>query len=194
MKQKLILTIMISISFLTISVIGQSIKLGVGGGYTALTGDNSFDEENLLNLNSGYHYGGKLVVGLPLFPIQFTGGYYINTLSSESNGFTTETDFSSFGLGGEWSFLPGPVNPYISAEVLFTSFGDTKISFEGEDLPIDDSAESQTGLGLGAGVYFKLLPMIDLDLSARYNMNSLFKGDEELNSTNVRLNILFSIL
>ncbi len=193
MKQKLILTILISLSFLTISVIGQSIKIGVGGGYTALTGDNSFDPENILNLNSGYHYGGKLVVGLPLFPIQFTGGYYQNTLSSETTindeNVTSETDFSSIGLGAEMSFLPGPVNPYISAEVLFTSFGEPTIN----DVSIGEST-SETGLGLGAGVYFKLIPVIDLDLSARYNMNTLFSDGDELNSTNIRLNILFSIL
>ena len=193
MKQKLILTIILSISFLTISSFGQLIKLGIGGGYTALTGDNSLTAENALNLNSGYHYGAKLVVGIPLFPIQFTGGYYENKLSNDESGVTSETEFSTFGLGVEWAFLPGPINPYIETEILFTSFGETKYSFEGNDYS-GDIDESKTGLGLGAGVYFKLIPVIDLDLSLRYNMNTLFSSGDAMNSTNVRLNILFSVL
>ena len=91
------------------------------------------------------------------------------------------------------SFLPGPVNPYIAAEVLFTSFGETTYTIAGvEQVPVPGTDE--TGLGLGAGLYFKLLPVVDLDLSLRYNMNTLFGDGDAMNSTNIRLNILYSIL
>ena len=199
MKQKLILT-MITISFLTIATMGQSIKVGVGGGYTALTGDNSLTPENLENLNSGFHYGGKLVVGIPLFPIQFTGNIYQNDLSNEYTDATSnltvksETSFRSIGLGAEMTLLPGPVQPYLAAEVLFTSFGETTVTVEGFDPITGDGADSETGLGLGAGVYFKLLPVVDLDLSAHYNMNTLLGSSDALNSTHIRLNILYSFL
>ncbi len=190
MKQKFILT-MIVISFLAVSLVGQSIKVGIGGGYTALGGDNDFTAENVLNLSSGMHYGGKVVVGLPILPIQFTANIFQNSLSSEVSSLEIETSFLSVGLGAEMTLLPGPLQPYLAVELLYTSFGD--VIFENvniEQLKLD----SKTGLGLGAGVYFKLLPIIDLDLSAHYNMNTLLSSGDAFNSTHIRLNILYSIL
>ncbi len=55
-------------------------------------------------------------------------------------------------------------------------------------------AESKMGVGVGAGFYFKLLPMIDLDFSAHYNMNTILSEGEDLDSSHFRLNILFTIL
>ncbi len=192
MKQKLILTLMV-ISILTISLFGQSIKIGVGGGYTALGGDNNFTAEDILNLNSGMHYGGKLIVGIPILPIQFTANLFQNSLSSDvtilDKKNTTETSFLSIGLGAEFTLIPGPIQPYLATEVLFTSFGDATIN----DIKISESS-NKTGIGFGAGVYFKLLPVIDLDLSAHYNMNTLLSDGDAMNSTNIRLNVLFSIL
>ena len=194
MKQKLTFAIVV-FSFFAISTFGQSLKIGIGGGYTALSGDNNFTAENILNLNSGYHYGGKILVGIPLLPIQFALNVYQNSLSSEvtepiaGTTVTSEMSFSSFGIGTEFTFLPGPVQPYLSADLLFTSLGDTKLS----DITIA-SGESKTGLGVGAGVYFKLIPIIDLDLSVRYNMNTLLSDGDALNSTHIRLNVLYSIL
>jgi len=188
MKQKLILTIF-AFSFLAVSIVGQSIKVGIGGGYTTLSGDNSFTAENILNLKSGMHYGGKVIVGLPVLPIQFTGNIYQNSLSNDAAGIKTETSFLSVGLGAEMNLLPGPLQPYLAAELLFTSFGDVTYN----DITVA-AEESETGLGLGAGVYFKLLPVVDLDLSAHYNMNTLFGSSDALNSTHIRLNILYSFL
>jgi hypothetical protein len=67
--------------------------------------------------------------------------------------------------------------------------GDAKIN----DITLSNG-ESSTGIGVGAGIYFKLLPIIDLDLSAHYNMNTLLSDGDALNSTHIRLNVLFSIL
>jgi len=203
MKQKLILSI-IAISFFTISLFGQSIKIGVGGGYTALGGDNNFTAEDVLNLNSGMHYGGKLIVGVPLLPIQFTANIFQNSFSGEAlyapndvlpnnNSIASivesKTSFLSIGLGAEMTLLPGPIQPYLAGELLFTSFGDATL----DDFTVD-AEESKMGIGFGAGVYFKLLPIIDLDLSAHYNMNTLLSAGDAMNSTHIRLNVLFTIL
>ena len=189
--------------FLAVSTMGQSIKFGVGGGLTALTGDNSYTAENAANLSSGIHYGGKLVVGLPLLPIQFFANAYINPLDSEYTEETTnttvknETTFLSAGIGAEMTLLPGPLQPYIAGELLYTSFGETTTTIKnslGETSEVYPADESGLGVGLGAGLYFKLLPIIDLDLSAHYNMNTLLSDGETMNSTHIRLNILISIL
>ena len=112
--------------------------------------------------------------------------------NDNSSAYTVEskTSFLSIGLGAEMTLLPGPIQPYLAGELLFTSFGD--VTFD--DINIDEQPDSKTGLGLGAGVYFKLLPIIDLDLSANYNMNTLLSSGDALNSTHIRLNVLFSIL
>lgn len=186
---------MLFIALLTTVTFGQSIKVGIGGGYTALTGDNSFTAKNALNLNSGIHYGGKLLISIPLLPFQFAANIYNNPLSNEytepitKETIKTETSFLSIGLGAEFTLIPGPIQPYLAGELLYTSFGEVTLNnFKTKD------AESKTGLGLGAGLYFKLLPVINLDLSAHYNMNTLLSSGDALNSTHVRLNILFNIL
>jgi len=194
MKKKLLFTILLSALFTTLAL-GQSIKVGIGGGYTALTGDNSFTAEDALNLNSGIHYGGKLLVSLPILPIQFAANIYNNPLSSEytepitNTTITTESSFLSVGIGAEFTLIPGPIQPYLAGELLYTSFGETTMN----GFTVGE-AESKTGFGIGAGIYFKLLPVINLDLSGHYNMNTLLSDGDALNSTHVRLNVLFSIL
>jgi hypothetical protein len=198
MRKIFLFTVLLG-SFFTVVTFGQSIKVGIGGGLTALTGDNSYTAENAANLSSGIQYGGKLVVGLPLLPIQFFASAYNNPLSSEYTDETTdltiksETSFLSAGIGAEMTLLPGPLQPYIAGELLYTSFGETTTSIEGIDY-VSPAADNGLGVGLGAGLYFKLLPVIDIDLSAHYNMNTLLSDGETMNSTHVRLNILFSIL
>ncbi|MBU0475924.1 MAG: outer membrane beta-barrel protein [Bacteroidetes bacterium] len=192
---KNILFIMLFTALISSLTFGQSIKVGVGGGYTALTGDNSFTAEDALNLNSGIHYGGKILVSLPVLPIQFAANIYYNPLSNEytepitNTTIKTETSFLSIGLGAEFTLIPGPIQPYLAGELLYTSFGEATVN----DFSASE-AESKTGLGLGAGLYFKLLPVINLDFSAHYNMNTLLSSGDALNSTHVRLNVLFNIL
>jgi len=194
MKKKFLFTILIS-ALLSTFTFGQSIKVGLGGGYTALTGDNSFTAENALNLNTGIHYGGKLLVSLPILPIQFAANIYNNPLSNEytdpflNQTIKVETSFLSVGIGAEFTLIPGPIQPYLAGELLYTSVGETKVN----DVTISES-ESKTGVGIAAGLYFKLLPVITLDFSAHYNMNTLLSDGDALNSTHIRLNVLFSIL
>jgi opacity protein-like surface antigen len=178
---------------LSTTIVGQSLKIGIGGGYSALTGSNDFTAEDMLNFNSGFHYGGKLLVGIPLLPIQFAANIYNNPLSSDVTVFDqeieTEMSFLSVGIGAEFTLIPGPVQPYLAGELLYTSFSAPKLN----DITIG-SSESKTGFGVGAGLYFKLIPLVDLDVSAHYNMNTLLSSGEELNTMHVRLNILYSIL
>lgn len=181
MKKSILLISAVLFIIITSSSQAQLIKLGIGGGYTALTDSETFD--------NGYHYGGKIVVGVPVLPFSIAANIYDNPLSQELAGVTYESSFLSVGLGAEFNLLPGPIKPYLTAELLYTAIGETKVA----DMTIGDS-DSKTGLGLGAGAYFTLLPIIDLDLSAHYNMNSLFNSGDGINSVHVRLNILFGIL
>ena len=202
MKRNILFTVLFT-ALLAGSSFGQLISVGVGGGLTALTGDNSYTAENAMNLSSGIHYGGKLIVSVPLLPIQFTANIYNNPLDGEytletiNTTVTTETSFLSAGIGAEMTLLPGPIKPYLAGELLYTSFGETTKTSKndlGEISEVYPAAEDGLGVGLGAGLYFKLLPVIDLDLSAHYNMNTLLSDGETMNSTHIRLNVLISIL
>ncbi len=198
MKKTILFAILLTAVF-SVVTFGQSIKVGIGGGFTALTGDNTYTPENASKVSSGIHYGGKLVVGLPLLPIQFTANIYNNPLSVDYTDETTqatgtnETTFLSAGIGAEMTLLPGPLQPYLAGELLYTKFGETTTTIA--DISYTTPAgENGLGIGVGAGLYFKLLPIIDIDLSAHYNMNTLLSDGDAVNSTHVRLNILFSIL
>jgi len=181
MKKSILLFSTLFLIIITTNTEAQLIKFGLGGGYTAVTTSETFD--------NGYQYGGKIVVGVPVLPFSIVTNIYNNPLSQELAGITYESSFLSAGLGAEFNLLPGPIKPYLAAELLYTSIAETKVA----GVKVSDS-ESKTGLGLGAGAYFTLLPMIDLDLSAHYNMNSLLSSGDALNSVHIRLNVLIGIL
>ncbi|MEN8193008.1 MAG: outer membrane beta-barrel protein [Bacteroidota bacterium] len=181
MKKYLVFVSLTLIILFTTTTQAQLIRIGLGGGYSSITSSTSI-------FDNGFHYGGKAVVGIPVLPINISANIYNNSLSKEVAGISHESSFLSVGLGGEFTLLPGPIKPYAAAELLYTSVGETKIA----DISYGGS-ESKFGLGLGAGAYFTLLPVIDLDLSAHYNMNTLLSSGDGLNSVHVRLNVLFSI-
>ena len=181
MKKSILLISAVLFIFITSNLHAQLLRAGVGGGYTTITSDAFFD--------NGYQYGAKVVLGIPVLPLNATLNLYNNPLSIEFEGITNESSFFSAGLGGEFVILPGPLKPYVGLELLY-------VSTEARKWNGGSWGDPQTyfGLGFGAGAYFTLIPLIDLDLSAHYNMNSLISGDGDFNTAEVRLNVLFKIL
>jgi len=181
MKKSILLISSVLFIIITSNLHAQLLRAGVGGGYTTITSDAFFD--------NGYQYGGKVVVGIPVLPLNAALNLYNNPLSTEVEGITIESSFFSAGLGGEFVILPGPLKPYVGLELLYVSTQEsTWAGGSGGD------PQTYFGLGLGAGAYFTLIPLIDLDLSAHYNMNSLISGDDDFTTAEIRLNILFNIL
>ncbi|MFC2083981.1 outer membrane beta-barrel protein [Bacteroidota bacterium] len=184
----------------------QSIRLGFGGGLTTLQGPKDFTDDIAkggLGFGSEYHLGGIAKVGLPLLPIRIIGQVYYNSLGSEGEGKEYSTSILSVGLGAEWSLAPGPIKPYLGADLSLNSFGEMEV-----DGKVADGSKGVTryGLGVGIGTEITILPKIDLDIKATYNMYNLFgkeekdnltmAGNEEetISSLNFTLNILFSLL
>lgn len=188
------------LSFLTIIILfifvsksnAQLFKIGVGGGYTTI---NSPDEltnsisDGGAGFGGGAIYGGKVIASLPLIPINITGKVYYSPYSGEESGIEITSSLLSVSLGGEFTLIPGPVKPYLGADLLYSSFGDVEVNGQ----KVEDG-EGKTGLGVDVGVYFTLLPMIDLDLSYSYYFNSLLSSGDDVNTSNIVLNILFSFL
>ncbi len=181
MKRSIVLYSLIIFLSLTISSHAQMLKVGLGGGYTSVTTSESIFDD-------GFQYGGKLVLNVPLLPLTVAANLYNNPFSTEIGDASYESSFFSGGLGAEFTILPGPIKPYVGAEFLYTAIGESKIN----GLSVGES-ESKYGLGLGAGAYFTLLPLIDLDLSAHYNMNTLLSSGDNFNTVHVRLNVLFNL-
>jgi opacity protein-like surface antigen len=194
---KKIAVILFVLAFIGVNnVQAQSFKLGVGGGVTMVQGYEVFDEADM---STGYHFGAKAKLGLPLLPIKFTGQVYYNTFSgSQDLGFGYSADYSSslliLGAGAEYSLIPGPISPYLGADVFLSSFGKFKV--ESPIINGEDDGYSRMGLGLGAGLDFKLLPMFDIDAAVKYNMYNLVgkeDGEEDFNAVTVTVNFMFGI-
>lgn len=191
--------VLVILAFIGISQAqAQSFKIGVGGGLTLVQGSDLFDAYDMA---TGYHFGAKAKIGLPLLPIKITGQVYYNTFSGgqdvdpEFTGIShvdVSTNLIILGAGFEYSLIPGPVSPYLGADLFYSSLG--KIEYEPANPMVTDEADSRMGLGLGAGLDFKLLPMFDIDLAAKYNFYNLVgkeDGEEDFNAVTITANFMF---
>ncbi len=200
-------------AFLLLTTISfaQGLKIGPLAGYNTFTSPDSYKNdisENGLGFSSNIQYGLKAKLDLILIKAIAFVAYNPLSASGDFNtgvGITkieTESSLLTIGLGAEFGLLPvpGPVKPYIGADILINSFG--KVEINGNET---NSSFSRYGLGIGAGVEFTALPKIDLDLNVKYNFNNLIgKGDiqtvnaiiseEGINSFTVQLTVLFKII
>jgi len=184
------------------------IQFGIGAGYTTLSSSTSYTEpieDGGTGFSSGIHYGAKLRVFLPLLPINVIGHFFYSPLNSKGTytyqGVTADYENSgsimNFEAGGEFTLFPAGIKPYISMVFLYSKFGETTqtVTVGGETYENTiTEAKGRTGLGFGAGVRFTLLPVIDLEVAARYNINNMFgreEGEEYLNTFNLTALVLF---
>ncbi len=190
------------------SLFGQGLKIGPAIGYTKIQNDLIPDYD--FEYGSEIHYGGKAKFDIPMVPISpVLSVYYVKfngdgsydgpmLLDFNQSNFNVESNLLSIGIGGEMSLLPGPVSPYLALDILFNSFGDTKVTSDDFNFQnnVGDGVSRQ-GLGLGAGVEFTLLPAFDVDLSLKYNFNNLIgkeDGEDNFNTLQITANVLFDIL
>ncbi len=157
-----------------------------------------------LGLDNDMHYG--LTAKLDLHAINLTAHIFKGKLSGkESIAIMTnqvdveyEADLISAGIGVELTLIPGPVNVYVAGDFLFTfsSNGKAKTSNAFGTIETTFDSGSDQGLGIGAGIDFKVLPLIDIDLTARYNMNNMFSkedGEVSWNTIEVTATVLFPL-
>ncbi len=205
-KQFLYLTILL-VAFLFQTNFAQ-IQFGVGAGYTTLSSSTSYTEpieDGGTGFSSGMHYGAKLRIFLPLLPINVIGHFFYSPLNSKGTytyqGVTADYENSgslmNFEGGAELTLFPTGIKPYISAVFLYSNFGKTTQTITALGQTYENTiteAKNRTGLGFGAGVRFTLLPIIDLEIAARYNINNLFgreEGEDYLNTFNLTAFVLF---
>jgi len=153
----------------------QSLKFGIGGGLSMVQAPSSYTD--VAGFSTEYHIGikGKLSLpAVPITPIGFVEYHFLNgSMDTPLGSIDTKQNILSIGVGGEFSFMPGPFSPYIGADFEFNNFGDFEPSAEGS------SGVSRMGIGVGVGAMLSLV-IIDVDVSLKYQMMNLIgKGDGE---------------
>ena len=218
MKKRIFYIVVVAVfAFVFQNVEAKILRFGPTAGMSTVTGADIYTKDlkdGGFGFDTENYFGGKAKLGLPLFPFTITGqAHYVSykgegidyaaippyaSMLTEGDG---ERKFSllTMSLGLEKRLLPGPLSPYLAADFLISSFGDAEstIRYPGGSTTIKSDGESRYGLGIGAGLDFTLLPTIDVDVSAKYNFNSLFgkEDDEEnFNTFNISVSVMFGIL
>ncbi len=188
-KVTLLLPVLFLFFFMSTASFSQSIKIGIGGGLTLFQGPDRYtnDISNMLpegglGFSNAFHIAAKAKLDLPLVPITPVGFLEYHFLSASksypSGNYETSSDILSIGVGGEISLGPGLLGPYLAIDLAFNKFGKLSITTPSKKYEFD--GESRVGLGAGIGVKIGILPVIDLDISAKYRQFNMFgKKDAE---------------
>ncbi len=192
---KKIVTILCILFVVSSSAFAQSFKVGLGGGLAivnspdALTNDIS---KGGLGFSSEYQVGLKGKFGVPVLPFKLIGEinysllngeeefsmvYYSETVDVKAE---TETSILSFGL----------------ATITLNTVNELKVKstwkYNGVTYPTEEETYgdkvSRTGIGVGAGVSISILPIIDIDITAKYNIVNLLgkeDGEETISTTSL---------
>lgn len=184
----------------------QGISIAATGGLTLVQGPDALTKdinEGGAGFSSAPHFGVKGKFKLPLIPLAITGQVLYTKFTGEGNttvsgGTTasveTESSLLLLGVGAEYKFVPGPISPYLAFDIFYANSGDFKYKATALGTTSEQTfdGENRTGIGIGAGLVFGLLPMIDIDVSAKYNINNLL-GKEEDEETFSAINLSASL-
>jgi len=174
----------------------QIIKFGISGGLTNVTSPDPYKNDvsqNGYGFGSNLHFGAQARIDLPLVPINPILFVDYHLLRGEGNRSGTKINTSqnilSIGAEGEYIILPLPfVKPYISLDVSLNKIGELKE--ESSVGTITQTGFTRYGGGIGAGAVITILPVIDLDVSLKYQtLNLVGKTDGESNISLINLNV-----
>lgn len=191
--------LLLLLSFLAFISTGftQGIHVAVGGGMTFVQGPDQWTnplDKLGADFNTEYNVGVKVKLGLPLIPIVPVAGmnYYFMKGNLSSSDYSKSLNLLSLYAGGEYALIPGPFSPYAGLDLQYNYFMEGKEDFPGGSASFSGSG-SRVGLGIGAGIDFKLLPFLGLDLNLKYNIfNLLGKQSGEPTYSVLNLNLYFS--
>lgn len=200
----LITTLLISASVVS----AQGISIAPTAGLTIVTGPDALSNdisEGGLGFSSAPHFGVKGKFSLPLIPLAITGQVLYTSFSGEgetmiTDGVTvpleTESSLLIFGVGAEYIFVPGPISPYLGFDFFYANLGETKITSTSSNFSYEQTidGDSRTGIGIGGGLQIDIIPLIDIDVAAKYNINNLIgkeDGEETFSTINLSASVSF---
>lgn len=199
---------------LSINVHGQFLKIGVGGGITNITGPDEFTKEvsdGGLGFSTEYNIGLVGKIDLPLIPLTPRGliiyhnlggeGSQIPVLPKVSNATDINVEYSqsilSLGLGVQYSFIPVPIgfDPYVAVDLMYNNFGEFTTTTDGNEVTAE--GVSRTGLQFGIGTEISLIPTLNLDVFAAYNLFNVAgkeDGEETITAITLDIFVMFNFL
>lgn len=172
----------------------QIIRLGLNGGLTSISSPSYYtNSDNGLGFGTNLHFGAQARIDLPLVPITpivfveydiLRGDGEINNVKLKDS-----QNILSIGVKGEYFILPLPlVKPYISLDVALNKIGALKM--EAPRQTTTSAGYTRYGGSIGIGTVITVLPMIDLDLSLKYQtLNLVGKSDGESNISLINLDL-----
>jgi hypothetical protein len=191
MKKLSVLFLILMISFFSFQDSrAQSLRFGIGGGLSMVESPSYYTDG--LGFSTEYHIGIKGKLELPVFPITpigFVEYHFLNgSMDTPLGSVDTKQNILSIGVGGEFSFVPGPISPYLGVDLMFNNFGDLEAAGV-----TTSSGVSRMGIGVGAGAMLSLI-IIDVDVSLKYQMMNLIgkdSGEETIGILNLNADIFF---
>lgn len=198
----LVAALLISVSVVS----AQGIALGLTGGLTMIQGPDGLTNdisEGGAGFSSAPHFGVKGKLSLPLIPLSITGQVLYSNFTGDGEvsdvsvtSVETEMSLLILGVGAEYSFVPGPVSPYVAFDLFYSNTGDQEVKETTAGVTKTNTFDgtSRTGIGIGAGFEFGLLPMIDVDIAAKYNINNLIgkeDGEDTFSTINLSATVFF---
>jgi len=198
---------------LSIQLFSQELFAGFGWGLTNFQNNvvesTGFSELNY-NADSEYRYSFLLKYQVPNSNFRFKGGFNYSSIKgigtiTDTNPnrnsvpivVETENQLRTLILGFEYVVKDSIFTPYLGLDLLVGIFGDADIyrqTKSGERTREIYQGKTRIGLGINAGVGYKLIPGIELDLNLLYgSLNLLGKEDFEYSivTTDLTVSVLF---
>lgn len=205
---KKILTLVTALMISASALSAQGISIAPTAGLTVVAGPEEFTNdisEGGLGFSSAPHFGVKGRFSLPLIPLAITGQVLYTSFSGDGEGMIadgvtvpieTESSLLIFGVGAEYNFVPGPISPYLGFDLFYANSGDTKITSTASNFSYEQKidGESRTGIGIGGGLQIGIIPLIDVDVAAKYNINNLLgkeDGEDTFSTINLSVSVFF---
>src|ERR1035437_2362551 len=140
--------------FLSGITVAQGLKFGIGGGLSAFSNGNSN-----YSYSAGAHVGVKLKLDIPMVPITpigFVNYHFLSGKYSYSGLSATYTQkILSYGVGAEYTLLPGLVRPYLAVDFGINNIGEGSLS-----TPIGtyktEPSKTRSGIDIGVGTEIKI--------------------------------------
>lgn len=205
---KKILTLVTALMISASALSAQGISIAPTAGLTVVAGPEELTNdisEGGLGFSSAPHFGVKGRFSLPLIPLAITGQVLYTSFSGDGEGMIadgitvpieTESSLLIFGVGAEYNFVPGPISPYLGFDLFYANSGDTKITSTTSNFSYEQKidGESRTGIGIGGGLQIGIIPLIDVDVAAKYNINNLLgkeDGEDTFSTINLSVSVFF---
>jgi hypothetical protein len=178
----------------------QIVKMGLGGGLTELTAPSQY-KGNIANGDFGFTDNYHLTImakfnipKAPISPAAFLDYHILRGSGSYSDtSVSTSLYILSFGAEGEYYVFHFPdFKPYILADLTYNNFSQLELDI-GSDSYVQLS-HSNFGGAIGIGTEVTLLPKIDFDVSAKFNVYNLTarqSGEEVIRAYTINIVLLF---